>query len=558
MSSAADNVLPLEITPLVDLLDESVARFGARPATEFFGKRLTYTELGRIVGRAARGFQLLGVRHGTRVGLCLPNTPYSIICYFAILKAGGIVVNFNPLYVEREIARQIEDSGTTIMVTVDVAKIYPKVAACLGKTCLDRVVVCPMRPLFPVVKSVFLRLFKATQFSKIPKDTRHVSFAALTRDRSALDPVCIDPQKDIAVLQYTGGTTGEPKGAMLTHMNLAANVAQIRVHMHDVTPGRERALLLLPTFHVFALTTGMNYCIAIGAEIILLPRFDVREVLKLLTKKRPTLFPGVPAIYAALNAKVAKNEYDLSSIRYCISGGAPLPVEVRLRFEQLSGCKLVEGYGLTETSPVVSANPIDAEPRGSSVGRPCVGTTVEIRSLENPQFFMPVGEKGEICVRGPQVMAGYWNRPEDTAACFIDGALRTGDIGYVDADNFLYLVDRLKDIILCGGFNIYPRMIEEALYQHPAIAEAAVIGTPDSLRGQVPIAFVTLRPDETASERDLLRFLADHLSRMEIPKSIFVRTTLPKTAVGKIDRKVLIEEDRERRAGKSSRTDAPE
>ncbi|MGB8278176.1 MAG: long-chain fatty acid--CoA ligase [Methylovirgula sp.] len=555
MLPKTDKCCLLEPIPLLDLLAETVARFSDRPATDFFGKKLSYKQLGQLVGRAARGFQLVGVRRGTRVGLCLPNTPYSIICYFAILKAGGIVVNFNPLYVEREIAHQIEDSGTTIMVTVDVAKIYPKVAASLGKTCLERLVICPMQSIFPTAKAVFLRLFKSAQFCAVPNDLRHVSFARLIADGGALEPVPIDPRIDLAVLQYTGGTTGVPKGAMLTHANLAANVAQIRLHMHDVTPGRERALLLLPLFHVFAMTAGMNYCIAIGAEIVLLPRFDVHEVLTFLTKKRPTLFPGVPTLYAALNAKVAVGRYDLSSVRYCISGGAPLPQEVRLRFEQLSGCKLIEGYGLTEASPVVSCNPIDAEPRGNSVGQPFVGTTVEIRSLENPKLLMPVGEKGEVCVRGPQIMAGYWNNPEETAAVFVDGALRTGDVGYVDADNFLFLVDRIKDIILCGGYNIYPRVVEEALYQHPAIAEAAVIGVPESYRGQVPIAFVTLRPDHEVTVQALLDFLADYLSRIEMPKSIAIRATLPKTAIGKIDRKVLIEEERGRReAGSSSPT----
>jgi long-chain acyl-CoA synthetase len=547
MPAETQTTTALDIVPLLDLFDASVARFGGRPATDFFDNRITYKELGRLVGRAARGLQLLGVRAGTRVGLCLPNSPYSIICYFAILKAGGTVVNFNPLYVEREIAHQIEDSGTTIMVTVDLVRIYPKVAANLGKTCLERLIICPLRDAFPFAKAMFLRLFKAAQFSKIPNDLRHVSFAALIEDNSPLDPVSLDLQSDIAVLQYTGGTTGLPKGAMLTHANLAANVAQIRLHMHDVTPGHERALLLLPLFHVFAMTAGMNYCMAIGAEIVLLPRFDVREVLSFLTKKRPTLFPGVPTLYAALNAKVGSGAYDLSSIRYCFSGGAALPQDVRRRFEQLSGCKLLEGYGLTEASPVVSANPIDAEPRGSSVGQPFVGTTVEIRSLENPNLLMPVGEKGEVCIRGPQVMTGYWNHPEETAASFVDGALRTGDVGYVDADNYLYLVDRLKDIILCGGYNIYPRMIEEALYQHPAIAEAAVIGVPDAYRGQVPMGFVTLRSDCSATPAELTRFLTDYVSRLEIPKTIVIRASLPKTAIGKIDRKILIEEERETR-----------
>ncbi|MGO9134228.1 MAG: long-chain-fatty-acid--CoA ligase [Methylovirgula sp.] len=543
---------PLKIIPLLDVFDASVARFADRSATDFFGKKLSYRELGRLVERAARGFQAIGVRHGTRVGLCLANSPYSIVCYFAILKAGGTVVNFNPLYVEREIAHQIEDSGTTIMVTVDADQIYPKIAAMLGKTCLERIIVCPLRGAFPLVKAVFLHLFKRKQFCPIPKDAQHLSFAKLIAAKGDLEPVELDPDKDIAVLQYTGGTTGVPKGAMLTHANLAANVAQIRVHMHDVTtPGHERALLLLPLFHVFAMTAGMNYCISIGAEIVLLPRFDVREVLSFLTKTRPTLFPGVPTLYAALNANVGSGRYDLSSIRYCISGGAPLPQEVRRRFEQLSGCKLLEGYGLTEASPVVSADPITGEPRPGSVGRPFVATQVEIRSLEDPARLMPVGEKGEVCVRGPQVMPGYWNNPAETAAIFIDGALRTGDVGYLDEDGFLYLVDRLKDIILCGGYNLYPRMIEEAIYQHPAVAEAAVIATPDVNRGQVPIAFVTLRPNATVSAAELTRFLADYLSRLEIPKTITIRDSLPKTAIGKIDRKVLIEEERIKREAKA-------
>jgi long-chain acyl-CoA synthetase len=547
MMSKSDQQTPLEFIPLLDLIDQSAVRFADRPATDFFGRRLSYAELHRLIGRAARGFQALGVKKGTRVGLCLPNTPYSMICFFAILKAGGIVVNFNPLYVEREIAHQIEDSGTTIMVTVDVARIYPKVAAALGNTCLEKIVVCSLADAFPLPIGLFLRLFKSAQFSKIPRDLRHVSFAKLIADRAPYAPVPIDAARDIAVLQYTGGTTGVPKGAMLTHANLAANVEQIRIHMHDVTLGQERALLVLPLFHVFAMTTGMNYCLSIGAEIVLLPRFECVEVLKFLSKKRPTLFPGVPAIYAALNAKVGSGKYDLSSIRYCISGGAPLPTEVRHRFEQLSGCKLLEGYGLTEASPVVAANPIDAEPRPSSVGQPCVGTIVEIRSPENPQLVMPAGEKGEVCVRGPQVMAGYWNNDAETASVFVDGALRTGDIGYLDEENYLYLVDRIKDIILCGGFNVYPRMIEEALYRHPAIAEAAVIGVPDPYRGQVPMAFVTLRPGKEASERALLVFLRNYLSRLEIPRSIVIRESLPKTTIGKVDRKELVEEQRLKR-----------
>jgi long-chain acyl-CoA synthetase len=525
------------------LLDAAVARFADRPAIDFFGRKFTYAQLGRQVDRAALGLQKLGVRHGTRVGLCLPNTPYAVIAYFAILKLGGIVVNFNPLYVEREIAQQIEDSGTTIMVTLDVKKIYPKIASLLATTCLERIVVCSLRAALPFAKGILFRLFKSAELAKPREDGRHVRFGTLLAARGTIEPADIDPAADIAVLQYTGGTTGIPKGAMLTHANLSMNVAQIGRHVPILTPGCERALLILPLFHVFGMTAGMNFCISIGAEIILLPSFDVHQALALITKKHPTLLPGVPSLFAALTARVGDGKYDLSSINYCISGGAPLPLEVRTRFEALSGCKLVEGYGLTEASPVVSANPLDAEYKNTSVGFPLPGTVIEIRSLDDPRRVLPAGEKGEICLRGPQIMAGYWKNTKETEAVFIDGALRTGDVGYIDAAGYLYLVDRIKDLILCGGFNVYPRVIEEALHQHPAVAEAAVIGIPDAYRGQAPKAFVTLRPGVQTTPSALLHFLRDYLSRIEMPKVIEIRASLPKTAIGKVSRKDLVAEE---------------
>lgn len=536
---------PCPLTPisLPNLLEQAVARFADHPAIDFLGRKFTYAELGRRVDRAALGLQKLGVTHGTRVGLCLPNTPYFIIAYFAILKAGGIVVNFNPLYVEREIAQQIEDSGATIMVTLDVKKIYPKIAGMLDKTCLERIVVCSMRGSLPFAKGALFGLLKSAELAEIPNDPRHVGFTELIGERGQMQPVVIDPHTDLAVLQYTGGTTGIPKGAMLTHANLTMNVAQISRHVPILVPGRERALLILPLFHVFGMTTGMNFCISLGAEIVLLPTFDVHQVLAFITKKRPTLLPGVPSLFAALTARVGDGKYDLSSINYCISGGAPLPLEVRVRFESLSGCKLVEGYGLTEASPVVSANPLDAEYKNTSVGFPLEGTIVEIRSLDDPTKILPLGEKGEICLRGPQIMAGYWHNVKETEAVFVDGALRTGDVGYVDEDGYLYLVDRIKDVILCGGFNVYPRVIEEALHQHPAVAEAAAIGIPDTYRGQVPKAFVTLRPGAHVTPAELLRFLKAYVSRIEMPKAVEIRASLPKTAVGKVSRKELAAEE---------------
>jgi long-chain acyl-CoA synthetase len=543
MIAKPDAPCPLTPTSLPSLLEQAVARFADHPAIDFFGRKFTYAELGRRVDRAALGLQKLGVTHGARVGLCLPNTPYFIIAYYAILKAGGIVVNFNPLYVEREIAQQIEDSGTTIMVTLDVKKIYPKIAGMLDKTCLERIVVCSMRSSLPFAKGAMFALFKSAELAKIPDDPRYVHFSELIGERGQMQRVAIDPQTDLAVLQYTGGTTGIPKGAMLTHANLTMNVAQISRHVPILVPGRERALLILPLFHVFGMTAGMNFCISLGAEIVLLPTFDVHQVLAVITKKRPTLLPGVPSLFAALTARVGDGKYDLSSINYCISGGAPLPLEVRVRFESLSGCKLVEGYGLTEASPVVSANRLDAEYKNTSVGFPLVETIVEIRSLEDPTKILPVGEKGEICLRGPQIMAGYWHDAKETETVFVDGALRTGDVGYIDEDGYLYLLDRIKDVILCGGFNVYPRVIEEALHQHPAVAETAVIGIPDAYRGQVPKAFVTLRPGAHVTRVELLRFLKGYVSRIEMPKAVEIRESLPKTAVGKVSRKELAAEE---------------
>lgn len=537
---------PIPAVPVSTILDQAVAQFPGQNAIDFLGKRTTYGELGELVERAARGFQQLGVRKGVRVGLCLPNTPYFVICYYAVLKAGGIVVNYNPLYVERELKHQIDDSGTTIMVTLDLKQIYPKVAAMLEETCLERVVVCRMSAILPAVKSVMFSVLKRSEMAEVPDDLRHVPFERLIANEGKPRPVEIEPKGDVAVLQYTGGTTGVPKGAMLTHANLTANAEQLRRWMPEIYAGQERVLGVLPFFHVFAMTVVMNLGVSIGAELILVPRFDLQQVLKLIGKRRPTLFPGVPTIYTALNNAASQGTFDLSSIRYCISGGAPLPVEVRTRFEEMTGCRLVEGYGLSEASPVVTCNPIAGQIKSASIGMPLDETVVEVRSTVDPTQILGIGERGEICVRGPQVMAGYWQRPADTEQAFIDGALRTGDVGYRDEDGYLFLVDRIKDVILAGGFNVYPRVIEEALYQHPAVAEAVVIGVPDPYRGQAPKAFVRLRDGVEADPDEIKAFLTTQISRIEMPRSIEIRDELPKTMIGKLSKKELVAEEQAR------------
>ena len=550
MTGGIDRTTPIAIRPLPAILEESVRRFGPRPAIDFLGRRMSYDALGTQVRRAAAGFQRLGVKKGVRVAVCLPNTPSYVICFYAVLMAGGTVVNINPLYVEREMRQLVEDSGATIMVTLDLKQIYPKVAALLDGSCLEKIVICRMSELLPAVKGLMFSVLRRSELAAVPDDDRHLPFSRLVSGTPNPEPVAIDPQTDVAVLQYTGGTTGLPKAAMLTHANLSANADQLLRLFPDIRYGEERVLLVLPLFHVFAMSVGMNVGLSAGAELILLPRFDLTQVLKTITRKRPTLFPGVPTIYNAINGAAEKGPWDLSSIRACTCGGAPLPQEVRVRFEKLAGCSLVEGYGLSEASPVVCSNLLGAV-RDGSVGPPLPGTTVEIRSPEDPTLLLPAGEKGEICIRGPQVMAGYWRRPEDTAQIFVDGALRTGDIGYLDADGYLYLVDRIKDVIICGGYNVYPRIIEEALYRHPAVAEAVVIGIPDGYRGEAPKAFVRLRDGAEADIEGLRLFLSTEISRIEMPQEIEFRDQLPKTMVGKLSKKELVAEERSRRAGQA-------
>jgi long-chain acyl-CoA synthetase len=533
----------IQPTLVSDLLAASVARYGSRPAMDFLGRRWTYAALGELVDRATRGLQNLGVGPGVMVGLCLPNTPYYPIFYYAVLKAGGTVVNFNPLYVERELIHQIADSGTRIMVVLDLEVVYRRVGNVAETAGLQHIIVCPMTGILPTAKAALFRAFKRRDRAHIPTDARHVRFASVVASRTPPDPVAVDPATTIAVLQYTGGTTGVPKGAMLTHANLTANCVQIRHHWSGARLGQERTLAVLPFFHVFAMTAVLNYSIQIGAEIVMLPRFDLKQALAAIAARQITIFHAVPTIYTAINAEAAHRRLELGSIRFGVSGGAPLPSEVRIQFTELTGCRLVEGYGLTETAPVVACNDPDGVVKAGSVGTAMLGTTIEIRDPADPARLLPTGHRGEVCVRGPQVMAGYWKRPADTAAVFIDGALRTGDVGYLDEDGFLFLVDRIKDVILCSGYNVYPRVLEDALYQHPAVLEATVIGVPDPYRGEAPKAFVVLRPDHAVTGEELLQFLKGYVSKIELPKSVEVRDSLPKTMIGKLSKKELVAEE---------------
>lgn len=537
---------------LGDMLDQSVARFGARTVLDFLGRRMTYAELGEAVDHAARGLQDLGVKKGTRVALCLPNTPYYPVLFFATLKAGGIVVNVNPLYVERELTHLIKDSGAEVIATCDITEIHARVLKVAGEMGVRHVITCPIAGALPPLKGIAYRLFKRAEIGRAPSDARHLTFDTLLSAKGRPTPVTVTPD-EVAVLQYTGGTTGEPKAAMLSHANLVSNADAMVVFVGGERPEQDRVLGALPLFHVFALTTVLTYSIRTGAEMILMPRFELAQLLKIIARTRPSYFPAVPTIYAAITAAAATQKVDLSSIRACISGGAPLPAEVRTAFEKATGALVVEGYGLSEASPIITCSPFDGSGKPGSAGVPFPGTTIEIRDREDPTRLLPIGENGEICARGPQVTQGYWHKPEATRDLFVDGALRTGDVGHLDEDGYLFIVDRIKDLILCGGYNVYPRVIEDALYEHPAVAEAIVIGVPDAYRGQAPKAFVKLVEGAEATPQALRDFLRDKISKIELPREVEIRDTLPKTLIGKLSKKELVAEEAAKASGAGER-----
>lgn len=533
-----------DLRPLHAFFETAVLKYGERPCIDFLGKKYTYNDIAGLVDRATKGFQLLGVKKGVKVGLCLPNCPYYVICYYAVLSAGGTVVNFNPLYAPKEIEFQATDSQTDIMVTLDLKQLYPKVAKLIKTSTVKKIVICTMTDILPPLKSVMFNVFKRSELIHFDEDLQHITFDNLIKNDGACDPVTIDQKNDIAVLQYTGGTTGTPKGAILTHANLVANLRQVRAWCPNVDAGHERMLCALPFFHVFAMTVSLNLAISSGMELIMVPRFEVTQVLKIINAQKPTFFPGVPTIYNAISSHPKMINYDLTSLKCCISGGAPLPLDIKNKFEAVTECQLVEGYGLSECSPVASCNPLGGVSKEGSIGIALPETDITIRSLDPPYQCLNIGEKGEICISGPQVMQGYWKRPSATDETFFDDALRTGDVGYMDEDGYVFIIDRAKDMILCSGYNVYPRNIEDAIYRHKAVDEVTVIGVDDAHKGQVPKAFIRLKDGYLLTETDLKLFLHDYLSPIERPNLIEFRDQLPKTMIGKLSKKELKEEEK--------------
>ncbi len=534
--------------PVNELLDQSAQRFADNPAIDFLGHKISYRELDRLVSRAAAGLQRLGVGPGVHVGLFLPNSPHYFIGFFGVLRAGGTVVNYSPLDAERTLAHKIEDSETDIMLTLDLESLYPRMAGMLGNSRLRHLVVGQLTEFCgPVSAAAAGQLGPSVP---VALDAQTLSFASLLdNDGDYRAHPQGDPASSLAVLQYTGGTTGVPKGAMLTHANITASCSQLEAILRDaLEPGRERVLAVLPPFHIYALMVNMIFGVRMGAEVYLHPRFDAETVLREIHDNRITTFPGVPTMFIGLAAHPLTEQLDLTSLKLCNSGGAPLPLEVQQRYSQMAGCALREGWGMTETTTAGTFTPRDGEPRPGSCGLPIPGAIIRIAPLDGSPGSLPPGKCGEVCIAGPNVTPGYWKRPDATAEAMTeDGFLRTGDVGYMDEKGWVYIVDRTKDMILCSGYNVYPRVIEEAIYEHPSVEEVAVIGVDDPWRGQSPKAFIKLRSGAPRlSFEELQRFLEGRLGKHERLSAMELRDALPRTPVGKLSKKDLVEEERAR------------
>jgi long-chain acyl-CoA synthetase len=541
--------LDLQEATVQNYLKQTAEKFPDKVAIHFMGKELTYKQVYNYAKKLAAYLQSLGIEKGDRVAIMLPNTPQSIISYYAILMAGGIVVQMNPLYMERELEYQMKDSGAKAIITLDI--LFPRVSKVIANTDLENVIVTAIKDYLPFPKNLVYPFIQKKQYGIIVnvkhEGQNHLFNEIMKQPAGQIKEYDFDFEEDLALLQYTGGTTGFPKGVMLTHKNLVANAAMCNAWLYKCKPGEETVLGILPFFHVYGMTAVLILSVMQGSKMVLLPKFDPETTLKTIQKQKPTLFPGAPTIYIGLLNHPDLKKYDLSSIDSCISGSAPLPVEVQEQFEEVTGGKLVEGYGLTESSPVTHANFLwDKKRVKGSIGVPWPDTDSVVLSMETGEP-LPQGEIGEIAVKGPQVMKGYWNRPEETEQVLRDGWLLTGDLGYMDDEGYFYIVDRKKDMIIAGGFNIYPREIEEVLYEHPAVQEVVAAGIPDPYRGETVKVYVVLKEGAEVTEAELNEYARKHLAAYKVPRLYEFRKELPKTAVGKILRRALVDEEKAKR-----------
>jgi len=543
--------VPIDTRPVHEQVLAACAKTPDAVALDFLGGTTTFGQLAERIRAFAGALQKeLGVTRGSRVALLLPNTPFFPVAYYGVLLAGGTVVNCNPLYTVSELSHIVSNARADIIVTLDLKQLFDKaeslVKAGHGKT----IVTCHFPDALPLVKKILFSVAKRKDLT----DPRKSSVAAKVRYYSDLvgaghapEPAVIDAKNDIAVQQYTGGTTGVPKGAMLTHANIAANMSQIDKWGCGLFYPPSKIVAVLPFFHIFAMTVCMNVPLCSGAQVIMLPRFELKAFLGLMRRTRPNVLPAVPTLLAALAKSSLVTREDLAGLEVAISGGAALPNEVRAAFAQKSEALLAEGYGLTEASPVVCCAALRVASKPMSIGQPLPATDIRFVDVDSGQPVAP-GENGELQVKGPQVMAGYFEDSAATDGAFMDGWLRTGDVGHMDEDGYVFLVDRIKDLIICSGFNVYPRVIEEALMTHPAVDETNVIGVPDSYRGEAPVAFVKLHEGRTVTESELKKFLAEKINKLEMPREIIFKESLPKTLIGKLSKKELREEYANRKA----------
>jgi long-chain acyl-CoA synthetase len=541
--------------PIQQCLFQTAKKYPQKIAIHFMGKEMTYKEVYESAYNMASYLQDLGIIKGDRVAIMLPNTPQAVISYYAILMAGGIVVQTNPMYMERELEYQMKDSGAKAIITLDI--LYPRVCKIMKQTELNHIIVTAIKDYLPFPKNLLYPFIQKKQ-TGLEVDVKHEGnihlFTEILKQNSRnLTVQEFDFEEDVALLQYTGGTTGFPKGVMLTHKNLVSNTTMCKAWLYKCRHGQETILGILPFFHVYGMTTVMLLAVMQAYKMILLPKFNIESTLKTIQKLHPTIFPGAPTLYIGLLNHPDLKKYNLSSIDSCISGSAPLPIEVQQKFEEVTGGKLVEGYGLTESSPVTHSNFLWDIPRmKGSIGVPWPDTDAAVFSLETGER-LPFGEIGEIAVNGPQVMKGYWNRPEETEQSLRNGWLLTGDLGYMDQQGYFYVVDRKKDMIIAGGFNIYPREIEEVLYEHPEIQEAVAVGIPDPYRGETVKIFIVVKEGSTITQEELDQFMRKHLAAYKVPRIYEFRSELPKTAVGKILRRALIDEEK-KKSGKEEQT----
>jgi len=522
-------------------LEISSSQFPDQCAIYFYGNEISYQQLLKLSSTFASHLIRLGVKKGDRVILFLPNCPQMVIAFFGTLIAGGVVVPTNPLYQEKELKHQITDSGAEIVVTLDL--LYEKVSSVRDGTNVHTIIVTTIQDyLSPLKRIIYPMLNREKEKSGIKKGKGIKFFKELMEEKKGGEKIAQVLSEDLAILQYTGGTTGLSKGAMLTHRNLVCNTFQMRNWYFAIKEGKEVVLSVLPLFHSYGIAVCMNFSIITGSTILLIPRFSPGEILKVIQEKRVTLFPGIPGIYSALIQHRGLKKYNLSTIKFCISGAAPLPVKVMEEFEQVTGGMIIEGYGLTEASPVTHSNPLYRQRKTGSIGLPLPDTDCKIVDLETGSKEVSFDEVGELCIKGPQVMNGYWNKPEETAQTVKDGWLYTGDIARMDRDGYFYIVDRKKDMIICEGFNVYPQEIDDLLLKHPKILEVATVGVPDELRGERIYSYIVLKEHETTTSEEILAYCKENLAKYKIPRRVIIRQSLPKSSLGKIFKRELKKE----------------